>query len=230
MKRGASHIEAILAFVLFISFVVAGFYFFTPTSSRLADSSLSYATREIMKNISISIETYGVKINQSSRKLDVIPVDILVPAGRHVRAENGSAILPARIGSNGVTYVNISGSGFITLEYADDILPSAGPLEFDYDRQIVYSSLASSRDENILSKKRIIGLNESYFNKYDMLKQQFNLPDRVDFGFSLDLPGLKITSERNIPQGINIYSSTMRVEMLNETGDREFGDLTIKVW
>ena len=64
-KRGLGHIEAILAFVLFIGFLIFAFYFFSPFSggNRLLDSSIDYAFREININTSIDMESYSVVIN-----------------------------------------------------------------------------------------------------------------------------------------------------------------------
>ncbi|MBX4196551.1 hypothetical protein KW805_03110 [Candidatus Pacearchaeota archaeon] len=230
MKKGASHIEIILAFILFIGFVVIGFYFFSPQSSRLAESSLSYSLREIIQNTTIPVTTYGVRIEEGSHADDVIPIDVMVSAGRKVRAEDDSGILKARIGSQGVTYVQLGPNMFVTLEYADDLPAGSEPADVVAQPGKKYYSLASTREENIMSEKRIRELNQTYFAHYEDLKKEFNLPDRVDFGFNIRLQDMTITSMPPIPGGVNIYSTNVRVEVLRENGEREFSDLVVSVW
>jgi len=66
-KRGISHIEMILSFVIFVSAVGLALYFFSPTdSSRLVESTLGYSLREIGQNTSVTLEGVSIGINHSA--------------------------------------------------------------------------------------------------------------------------------------------------------------------
>ena len=65
---------------------------------------------------------------------------------------------------------------------------------------------------------------------YFALKEQFNLPGRVNFGFSFEFDNKTISSEREIPSGLDVFSKVDRVEVLRENGEVEYADFTIKVW
>src|SRR3989344_282914 len=63
-KKAGAHIEIILAFIIFFSVIGFALYFFSPLkSSRIVDSTLDYAFAEIIKNVSVDIDTYTVIIN-----------------------------------------------------------------------------------------------------------------------------------------------------------------------
>ena len=77
VKKGISHIEIILAFVLFIGFVGFALFFFRPTdTSRLVDTSLIYTFDEIEKKAGVEVGEYVVKIS------DDIPEENINPSFR----------------------------------------------------------------------------------------------------------------------------------------------------
>ena len=76
-KRGLSHIEVILSFFIFVSFVLFAIYFFSPSkTSRIVDSSLSYTLDEVKKNISVELESFSVILNSSTQGDDLASVEI----------------------------------------------------------------------------------------------------------------------------------------------------------
>jgi len=86
-KRGISHIEVILSFVIFVGFLTFALFFFNPLdSSRVLDSSLFYAFDEISDNVSIKLESYSVTINNTVSDL-VVGINIENPDSLNVRVE-----------------------------------------------------------------------------------------------------------------------------------------------
>jgi len=63
-------------------------------------------------------------------------------------------------------------------------------------------------------------------SKYIDNQDNFNLPSRADFGFSLVFDnGINISAENEIPDNFEVFSKTKRVEVLKEagyTGDYHF--------
>ena len=89
-KRGLTHIEVLLSFLIFMGFVVFALYFFSPfQTSRLVDSSLDYAFREIIKNTTIEIETYSFWFDVSGYESEVKKIRIEnIDSSKIVIAEN----------------------------------------------------------------------------------------------------------------------------------------------
>ncbi|MBI2452531.1 hypothetical protein HYV50_05680 [Candidatus Pacearchaeota archaeon] len=260
-KRGMSHVEVILSFLLFITAVGFALYFFSPTNTdRLVDTALDYASREITKNTTVKMETYSIKIDgttiEDSTKVIVISINGTCDNNYNSRIENLSGfVLPSKVGpgGSGETCDN-SGQGqaenkdrlyikneagwkdedFIIIKLSEDFNPSpresinqegANPNNEEY-------KISSSTSEFVISEKRVLALNNSYYKDYFALKEYFNLPGRINFGFSLIFQDSNaIIAKRQIPSGLEVFSEIKRLQVLrNSTGNIEYADLTIAVW
>lgn len=246
-----SHIEVILSFMIFLGAVGFALYFFSPTNtSKLVDTSLDYVSREISNNITVSVTTYSVKINNSDNQANsagflAINISGMCDNENNVaRVENLSgSILPSKIGpgnskckSSNDQVLIIANSewnapeDFIYIkisedfnETGDEVTGSPTPNEYFYE-------ISTTNSEIEFSEKRILILNKSYYENYYGLKEDFNLPGRVNFGFSFVFADNSIVSEREVPNGLDVYSKVERVEVLRENGQVQYADLVIKVW
>lgn len=239
-KRGISHIEMMLSFLIFIGFVIFALYFFSPAqTSRLVESSLSYAFREVNNNVSVELESYSISLNLASVG-DSLAVEL--PSSlenANVRVENylGEVIPSQRDGSNGdIIYFEKAGSeygngkGFVVIKLSEDIEPYTGQVSSVTIDRTLYS-IASSNIAELISEKRMSELKILYDGEYNSLKNDFNLPDRVEFGFGLAFDeNDKINAEREIPKGREVFLKKERVEVLRVNGQSQFADLTIKIW
>lgn len=243
-KRGISHIEVLLSFLIFIGFVIFALYFFSPIkTSRLIESSLSYAFREIKENASIDIETYSVKlpdtqpIDTTSREISVMSVEIKgVDSNKNVRVEDysGIEVNSERAGD----IVNFELASFYQdqnihlaiIKFSEDFDPSTQPQD---DKTDTGYTIASSKTIRLISDKRITALANDYSSgeaNYLKLKDSFNLPNGANFGFSLKFNDIEIKAERVIPEGVEVFSDVERVEVLRSNGEIEFADLAVRVW
>jgi hypothetical protein len=238
-KRGIGHIEIILAFILFITAVGFGLYFFsTSNTSRIADTTLTYAFREIEKNTSTSVEVFLVSMNRSN--IFGSPSEVAfnfsgVPGNTSVQRYNGRILNSSRGGIGGeLVYVSSSnwmGEDILYVMFGEEFKEDGVPTNSVHNS--TYYRIGSSEIKNLLSEKRFRALNESYYLDYRGLKGQgnFNLPDRADFGFSLVFDdGYSIVAESNIPEGFEIFSETKRWEVLREDGSIMFANLIVRVW
>lgn len=224
-KRGVGHIEIILSFVLFFTFVSIAFYFFSPLkASKLADSSLPYAFSDIEMNTSVEIISYSVKIVNGQNKIAVEIAD--APEG-NVRVENyDGEVLPSRRNGNSV-YFERDGSDFVFIKFSEDFLPSS----FTNSGNNANYELASRSSKRVISEKRLLELNKSYYSDYLNTKRRLNIPDSVDFSFSLAFPdGKIIKTEKDAPVGQQVFSDIKRKEVLRENGDSLFSEIQVKIW
>lgn len=226
------HVEVILAFVLFIGFLIFGLYFFNPLKSdRVLDSSLFYAFDEIVENTSSSILTYGVSLNQT-----VAPQNISFALSRSDIPGNGFFIETSagqQLQGNyngGVISVNRNGSDFFYVRFgsfAAHTTPINGAIPLVYG---VNYTLSSSDRAKLISEEKMRSLNTSYYTYYDGVRTSFNLPRRVDFGVELAFANSTIELTRIIPEGFEVVSKSERVEVLLIGGDTEFANLLVGVW
>jgi hypothetical protein len=234
-KRGISHVEMILSFVLFAGAIAFALYFFTPSdSNRLIDSSLTYSFREIDQNTSIGLSVFSVTINQSLILNNTISINI---SGVNeswiskVQMRDGALLSSYRQGD----FIHINdpvgwiGTDFITVSFSGEFI-GGSPLSGDFSDDSF--ELGGSTSEKIVSELRFLDLNKSYSQDYIGLKEEFNLPYRVNFGFSLVFnDGKIIETNRLVPDGLEVFSREKRVKVIrDQTGEIEFADLTVLVW
>jgi len=230
-KRGVGHLEIILAFVLFVAAVFFALYFFSPVDqSRLIDSSLQYAKDEIIKNTTVGLITYTAKLNVSAG-VNAIAINFSsVPLNMNVKVTNSQGILINSTKSGSAVYLQgpFQGNDFITIMFCEDFNNTfmINPVQVNTN----YYQIASTNSESIISEKRILELKEAYEQDYPYLKKKFNLPGRINFGFSLDFPNLdKIKSEKEI-SGQEVYSDNKEVKVLRLNNDIVSATLYVKIW
>ena len=241
-KEGISHIEVILAFILFISFLFFAWYFFNPFhNTRLLDSSLSYATTSIVDNASVTLTTYAVKINESSTDSYIMINISGIPENMNVDVRNDSwdSIQSSRSGDDiSILNAEIEGQSFksgnakikdgdlLYIRFSEDF-----PAVDSFTGTWIKHEIASVTNERVISEKRILALNRSYYLDLSDLKESFNLPSRIDFGFGLIFSeNDKITADTTVSKGLEVFSNSKRVEVLRIDGKMQFADLMVRVW
>ena len=234
-KRGLSHVEVILSFILFIVAVGFALYFFSPSDyNRLSKVSLEYGFREILENTSVEVESYSVKIigGGGFPLSGVVMIDISgLDTNWKVRAEKDTReVLPSARTENKIFISNTAWNNgdFIYIRFSEDFVAYAPPPATEENTG--FDEIASSETEEVISEKRFLELNKTYYSNYLNLKKEFNLPDRVEIGFSLVLSDKEISAEKNVPAGLEVFSEKRRVEVLKNTGEMEFADLIVRVW
>ena len=91
--------------------------------------------------------------------------------------------------------------------------------------------ISSSSTDKVISEQRIKWLEYISRTNYSLVKEQLNIPEDVDFSFSLKFPDSKITAERQLSNVTReIFTETNRVEVLRTSGIPQFGELTVSVW
>jgi hypothetical protein len=231
-KGGISHIEIILAFVIFIGAVGFGLYFFnTGDSSRLIDSVLEYSFREIERNTTLDVEVFSVKVNNSVSG-EVLAIDF-PGVGGNAGAETYDGEILNAMRAGDLVYVqndHWANTDFIYVKFCEDLdEDSVSPVALNEE---LYQ-IGSSETRKVISEKRFKTLNESYYADYLGLKKQgnFNLPDRADFGFSLVFgEGDKIITTKERLSNVEVFSDSKRVEVLRENRKIVFADLVVEVW
>ena len=256
-KRGISHIEVILSFLIFIGFVIFALYFFSPfKADRVIGSSLSYAVKEIIKNASVEIDSYSIRLNANTKddigKIIEIRIEGL-NSKKNVRAESyiGEEISSRReAGNNDIIRIRLDNKlygfngneGFVILKFSEDIDKYGNSNDLNgilADEENLYE-IGTINKIKIVSEKRIIELKNIYekgSEDYKNIKKNFNLPNRVNFAFSLSFDnGEKIEAKQDIPKGLGVFPNLQRIEVLQKDSDKNkndrinFGDLTIIIW
>ncbi len=240
-KRGITHIEILLSFLIFVGFVIFALYFFSPLqNSRFIESSLSYTIREIDNDAKVNLRTYSVKLPENKPPEDYASVKI--PEGitnsESVRVEDylGKEVKSGKSASDKVffeldkfyqgnnaqiAYIKIS-DGFT---FTDSLNSPPDPGD------VIEPQIISSNEIDLISEDKMKELVNSYDNNYEDLKTRFKLP-RINFVFYLVLSDFTIVpvNKKTAPEDIDIYSKEERVDVLRSDGRTGFADLKVTIW
>lgn len=228
MKRsGISHVEAIMSFVMFIGFLIFAFYFFNPfQSNRTLDTTLDYLIKETNDYASSEIISYSVFIKVPND----VAISLPVPFSNYnslVEDSTGS-VVDSYVDSQG--YVNFKSplDGYAIIRYNTHFIN--GITIFGLLLNNSQFEVSSSEEGHILSEAKFLELKNDYESDYNSLREDFNLPNRVDFGFTLYLPDKEITGNREIPLNVEVFSKSQRLELIDSDGQIVFADLIVKAW
>ena len=173
-NKGISHIEVILSFLLFITAVGFGLYFFNSSSNvRLAETIISYAFREIEKNTSINLEVYSVTINGSAIPSGEIALNFS-GVGRNVTVitYEGERLNSSRGGQNGeLVYISSSNwrdKEFIYVIFGEEFFEDSLLESEEHNKD--YYRIGSYESREVISEKRLKILNQTYYKDYRGLK------------------------------------------------------------
>lgn len=229
------HVEVILAFVLFIGFLMFGIYFFNPLDSdRVLDSSLFYAIDEVVTNASGSLLTYGISLNESisgAAQNVSFPLsrDEISGEGFFVESFDGTQLVSSY--SGGVLLVSRNNSEFFYVRFGDfNPLSVSVPNAHALTKGLNYS-ISSSDQSSPLSELRLLALNQSYYEDYDSIRTSFNLPRRIDFAVEIIFnSSYEIDMTRPVPAGFDVVAKSERREIVLRNGRVVFADLSVRVW
>lgn len=236
-KRGGSHIEIILSFVLFAGFIVFVFVFFGPSRSNVVEGGADYAFLGVLNEIESDVYTYTVKLNQpvlaglenpdlvgivltdSDNSLSGLKVRVEDPDGNRLNATRflGGKIVVDVNGGEEYLQVKFSES------YTEDLLGEAGESLDAYE-------ISSGVKNRVVLEEKVETLKNEYESDYNALRERIGIPVSSSFAFTLELEGKEISAEISRPDGVDIFSESRRVEIIRSGGVSEYADLIVRAW
>ena len=229
-RRGLSHIEFVITFVIFVAFIVFAFVFFSPLQSgRAIKSSLDYISLEIEDFAEREMETYSVSILPGAS--GDVAIDIPGISNRiNASVENSSGeVIPSFRDSTGAVNFAMPRDNFVRVKYSSAFTNGARILGLLIDDSMY--SISSSNVDKIYFENLLLELNRSYFFNYAGLKTSFNIPNRIDFGFYVIFnDGFLISSIKDVPDNVEILSTDDRVAIVRSSGEEEYATMRIMVW
>lgn len=225
-KKGLSHIEFVLSFVIFVGFLIFAFVFLNPLqSNRTMKSSLDYSWIEVSQETMDEMETYSVFIPGYSGQS--VSLNIINEIGS---VENSSgAVISYYNDPSKYIHFTVPHDEFVRIKYSsrfDNGGTISGSTQLSSD---VYT-ISSSQKDKVYFENLFIDLKGIYLSNYPQLKTDFNLPSRVEFGFVVRGPNINVTAINNIPEDMEVLSKTDKIMVLNKTGTASYADMRVMVW
>jgi len=250
-KRGMSHIEVILSFVIFLGFLIFLFAIFMPfKTSNGSDVYLDIASREIKNNISAQVNFFTLRLNEQSTgcfyfdynasltKVNVqnenyIKIDAMnrelsqqeISAAAAAAAAGGKSIKP-----DTEKRVIISGEGKFFYIYSYEEFN-----ESDIDEQTCKQLekedyvVGLFRSHNMVSFKKLEAFRDSYNLDYESVKKEIGITQ--DFKFSvrdtLNKDILNIT--KKVPK-TKVFARDEPIQIVYTNGSFKYAILNIQLW
>lgn len=241
-KRGTSHVEIILSFMLFISFIIFMFIVFKPLDIFLKSTSdLEIVEDKILKNIStilsvlfpISIDSSVYSIMQSEPCFYIDnPLNESSTLPLIMKNKTGGIINASRQG--GDIYFENSGNFynlFYSLELKERELSdtSSCTTKLSYELGNEEYTIGLIRSYEVISYSKLIDFKENYNENYEQLKKELGLED--DFEISiLNSPEIIFEPAKDKPQGVKILARDVSILILKENTDLKNDIMNIQVW
>lgn len=241
-KKGNSHVEIVLAIILFVASVSFILFIFNVGSTvKNNDSSLEFVSSSITKYALSSVIKYSASIDNSNFNPQVqtqndvafveLPISISNEQGISVVDYNGTIFesfldsdrkglyIKKEPNKNYLFYIIIS----------DDVTVSKSNPGFDKQTCVPYK-ISSSEKAKVTSWKKFQQLKDKYDRDYVGLKNELKISERIEFSFRIGKEQDFINAERQVPVRTEVFAMNKRKEVLKEDGRMEFVDYGVKVW
>jgi len=245
-KKASGHIEIILSFVIFTSFVIFLFTTFPVYQTKKSEIGLDSAERGILNFTSAKVSSFSLVFTDNRdqscffypSKDALSEVIVKNSTGDRVNAETSGInwyVYDAnwKPGLNDKFYEIYYSSEFSEAGYeipaslknneCKDLKTGGGNWGY---------SIGILRQDYKMSYNMTVSLISLYNSSYDSVKGNFSIPKGENFEFSIvDLKGKTLlNASRNKPERTAVLSRNTPIQMVYKNGTYVFGMLNVKIW
>jgi len=223
-KKGAAHLEIIIAFTLFISFTFFLLYFIQfPKQNRLAETSLEILQSKFEQDNYINLTRISIKTN-SSGCFSVAFNTIDGNLKSLVRDTDGD-ILHSKMESSNIINID-SSKNFFIIYLSSDFLDSSS---LSCDRLLPSNyTIGGIEKSTILSYKRLNSLVADYRDNYLTLKTALGIPQNLEFAIKSNIKGFSLEGTQQKEDIIT--AKTASYPVLYSDGRIEIKEFTFEIW
>ena len=236
MNKRGSHVEIIISFIIFVTFILFIFSILEPSINLKADkkSFLEDIELGIKNQISAEMTTITVKITSSSQScisLDEALTNLEIDSRIVALGKDGDSLncyiasgdsddLMIERGSTADNFIKIySSDSFDSLESSSS---SCQPLQITTNYQLGMTKTK----EYYFETKMFDLLNEDYEN----LRSVLGIPESIEFGYGIKLANGTTFETEEGDLLTNIYVKETPIEYIDSEGNMLLGFLRIKTW
>ena len=235
-KKG-SHVGVVISFIAFVTFVILLFSILRPSTvlENKEKPVFNYLKFKILDNVTDNLFGITVNLEQSISGNCIELSGLLTDFGiqKRVVVRNQEDVFSSSefTNSNGLQITRISSSDDFFKIYSSDAfdLSNTGSTSCQVLTEGSDFTFGATTNENYVFEKRVMELISQYDN-YDILKDNFNVPEGSNFGFGLIYNnGTSLeTSMTNVTK--NIFVGNIPIEYVDNFGGIDSGFLKIVVW
>lgn len=234
-KRGASHVDIILSFVLFVSFIIFIFIVFNPFKISLETiSDLDITEKKILENLSVNLSAFAIRIldsvyssysGESCFSIDSVnqPLELL-PL---VMVDKNGLLVNTKV-QGGKIYFENSGD-FYTLYHSEELESNEFSASSCFDLAVNDYKIGVIKFYEIVSYSKLINLRDDYNGDYDGLKQTLGLENDFNIDISKS-PEIIFEPTKKRPGNIEIIAKNVLITILNRDANLKPDIMNIQVW
>jgi len=221
-NRRGSHVEVIVSFIIFVTFVLFIFSVIEPSISTQKDKKNMFDSIELKIIEEISSNMTTITVNFGSGGSGCIDLEDLNIGKRIVVKDDLGRGVSSSADDNSLQINGESAETFFKIYYSEefDELAGSGCSPTSYD-------LGLTKTSKYIFQKKVI---ELISRDYETLKTEFNIPEGVEFGYGIILSnGTTIeTNQERLPT--NVYIRETPIEYVDLDGNILEGYLKTKIW
>ena len=231
-KKGAGHVEMIISFVIFLSFIVFILIVFNPFRKPQTGPSLDIIETKILNYVSTNLTVFSVRINSSAygdiNSESCFIVNYTMDNNLIIKDEQES-IISGKIENTELYFEN---SGEFYRVYLSEELQENDPGSSCHKINKGNYTIGATRVYNKVSSSKLDGFFQEYNsgeNGYSQLKQNLSITD--DFNVIITSGGNIIYEARRYkPEAIDIIAKDVPIEILDENANLNPVIMNIQVW
>lgn len=229
-KKGISHIEIILSFVIFVGFSIFLFAIFKPFNiSQENDIYLSILERNIENFSDVEVNISVLSLNQKPDNCFYLAYNT---SSIIVKNESYSNVKAFSEKTNEIkVYINGS-ENFYYIYSSNEFNENGFNGENCNKLENANYSLGLFRRFSMFSYRRLEKLNDSYNKDYENLKKELSIPETRDFSFSIkdSLSNNLINTERKTPSRIKILARDTPIRIAYQDGTLKYAIMNVRTW
>jgi hypothetical protein len=234
-KKGAVHVEVIISFAIFISFLVFAFVMIKPWNilSR-STSNLDITKTGVMDYVLTNLTVFSLKINStvysgSSGSCFNANFDTSLLGGEVIMKNSAGEIIDSTVQTN--LYFENSGS-FYKIYSSDELKEQPASTVGCYSLNTNSYTLGAKRVHKKVSYSKLTNLFQEYESDYEQLKNNLGLNNNFNIAVLNSSRGVigNFKAEEYKPEAIEITARDVPIEILDENATLSIAIMNIQVW
>ena len=237
-KKGASHIEIILSFVIFIGFIIFLFAVIKPfKSAERGEIYLEVVERGIINQTSTEINSIPLKINYEFKQDENCFSFVFNGSLKNIIAKDeNSDIMEAKSlwidnGEKKEIIIN-SNKNFSYVYSSEEFNESIFDITKCKELNKEDYTIGLFRKEMMISESKMNNFYKKYNESYDNSKKDVGLPSSKDFAFSIrDTSNNAILiANKKVPKGVNVWAKDIPIRIAYNNGTFVYAMLNVQTW
>jgi hypothetical protein len=224
-KRG-SHVEVIISFIIFVTFVVFLLSILIPavTTNKDKENTFTGVEIKVINKVSSNITSITVNLDNGDDCLDI--ANIIGDLGEDnivVKDYSGNTVEAYADGDSLQINPSSAEDTFFKIYYSkefDNLATGSGCSDIDY-------TLGLTKTEKYVFEKKVLDLINT---NHEDLEAEFKIPESIDFGYGIVLSNGTILETKNQNVSTNVYIKDTPVEYVDTEGNIQEGYIRTKVW